>query len=45
MVVSDYRVKIDGCVGESFIRSYATLANSTAEAEDIVSWFGVTKVV
>ena len=45
VVVSDYRVKIDGCVGESFIRSYATLANSTAEAEDIVSWFGVTKVV
>ncbi len=44
-VVSNFRVKIDGCVGESFIRSYATLANSSAEAEDIVSWFGVTKVV
>ncbi|CAN1520673.1 Porin family, mycobacterial-type [Mycobacteriaceae bacterium] len=44
-VVSDFRVKIDGCVGESFIRSYATLANSTVEAEDIVSWFGVTTVV
>ena len=44
-VVSNFRVKIDGCVGESFIRSDATLANSTAEAEDIVSWFGVTKVV
>jgi hypothetical protein len=44
-VVSNFRVKIDGCVGESFIRSYATLANSTAEAEDIVSWFGVTTVV
>ena len=43
--VSMFRVRIDGCVGESFIRSYATLANSTAEAEDIVSWFGVTKVV
>ena len=42
-VVSNFRVKIDGCVGESFIRSYATLANSSAEAEDIVSWFGVTK--
>ncbi|MCX6483099.1 MAG: MspA family porin [Mycobacterium sp.] len=43
--VSDLRVKIDGCVGESFIRSYATLANSTAEVEDIVSWYGVTKAV
>ena len=44
-VVSNFRVKIDGCVGESFIRSYAKLANSTAEAEDNVSGFGVTKVV
>ena len=43
--MSNFRVKIDGCVGESFIRSYAMLANSSAEAEDIVSWFGVTKVV
>ena len=43
--IAGFRVKIDGCVGESFIRSYATLANSTAEAEDIVSWFGVTTVV
>jgi hypothetical protein len=40
-----FRVRIDGCVGESFIRSYATLANSAAEIEDIVSWFGVTKAV
>ena len=43
--VSMFRVRIDGCVGESFIRSYATLANSAAEIEDIVSWFGVTKAV
>jgi hypothetical protein len=43
--VSNARVRIDGCVGESFIRSYATLARSTAEVEDIVSWFGATKAV
>jgi hypothetical protein len=43
--VSMFRVRIDGCVGESFIRSYATLANSAAEIEDIVSWFGLTKAV
>ena len=43
--VRNFRVRIDGCVGESFIRSYATLANSAAEVEDIVSWFGVTKSV
>jgi len=43
--VGDLRVKIDGCVGESFIRSYATLSSSTAEVEDIVSWYGVTMAV
>lgn len=43
--ISSFRVKIDGCVGESFIRSYATLARSTAQDEDVVSWFGVTKAV
>ena len=43
--VRDLRVKIDGCVGESFIRSYATLSSSTAEVEDIVSWYGVTMAV
>jgi len=32
-------------VGESFIRSYATLSSSTAEVEDIVSWYGVTMAV
>ena len=43
--VSNFRVRIDGCVGESFIRSYATLSRSTGEVEDIASWFGVTKAV
>ena len=43
--ISNFRVRIDGCVGESFIRSYATLSRSTGEVEDIVSWFGVTKAV
>ena len=43
--IRDLRVKIDGCVGQSFIRSYATLSRSTPQVEDIVSWFGVTKAV
>jgi hypothetical protein len=43
--IRELRVKIDGCVGQSFIRSYATLSRSTPEVEDIVSWFGVTKAV
>jgi len=43
--ISNFLVKIDGCVGESFIRSYATLTSSTEQGEAILSWFGVTKAV
>jgi len=43
--ISGFRVKIDGCVGESFIRSYATLANTSGQVEDILAWYGVTKAV
>lgn len=43
--ISDYRIKIDGCVGQSFIRSYATLTKSTAEGDAVLSWYGVTKTV
>ena len=43
--IRNYRVRIDGCVGESFIRSYAILARSTDERETILSWYGATKAV
>jgi hypothetical protein len=43
--IRSYRVRIDGCVGESFIRSYAILARSTDERETILSWYGATKAV
>ena len=43
--ISNFRIKIDGCVGESFIRSYATLMKSTDEGDAILSWFGATKKV
>lgn len=43
--ISNFHVKIDGCVGESFIRSYATLTKSTDQGDAILSWFGVTKAV
>jgi hypothetical protein len=43
--IAGFRVKIDGCVGESFIRSYAVLANSGGQVEDIIAWYGVTKAV
>ncbi|RAV08357.1 MspA protein [Mycolicibacterium sp. GF69] len=45
VMVSDFRVKIDGCVGESFIRSYAFLTRSTDMSEAIVAWYGATKQI
>jgi hypothetical protein len=43
--IHKFRIKIDGCVGVSFIRSYATLAKSTDDGDGILSWYGVTKNV
>jgi hypothetical protein len=43
--ISNFHVKIDGCLGESFIRSYATLTKSTDEGDAILSWYGVTKKI
>jgi hypothetical protein len=45
VMVDGFRVKIDGCVGESFIRSYAFLTRSTDVSDAIVAWYGVTKKV
>ena len=43
--IHNFRIKIDGCVGQSFIRSYATLAKSNDDGDSILSWYGVTKTV
>ena len=43
--VSHQRIKIDGCVGQSFIRSFALLSKSTDEGDEIASWYGATKMV
>lgn len=43
--ISGFRIKIDGCVGQSFIRSYATLAKITDSGDAILSWYGATKAV
>ncbi len=43
--IQNFRITIDGCVGQSFIRSYATLAKSTEDGDGILSWYGVTKTV
>lgn len=45
VMINNFRVKIDGCVGESFIRSYAFLTRTTAESDAILAWYGVTKKV
>lgn len=45
VTINDLRVKIDSCVGQSFIRSYATFTSSTADTQDVVTYVGVTKAV
>ena len=45
VMISNFHVKIDGCVGESFIRSYATLTRVTDESDVVLSYVGVTKTV
>ncbi len=43
--ISGFRIKIDGCVGESFVRSYAVLSKSDKSGDAILSWYGATKAV
>jgi hypothetical protein len=45
VTLRDVHIKIDGCVGQSFLRSYAVLTSSTTDTDDVVAYYGVTKVV
>ena len=45
ILVDGFRIKIDGCVGESFIRSYSFLTRSTDLSDVVTAWYGVTKKV
>ena len=45
ITLKDNHIKVDGCVGQSFIRSYATLTSSTTDTDDVVAYYGVTKAV
>ncbi|MCK0172993.1 MspA family porin [Mycolicibacterium sp. F2034L] len=45
VTLKDVHIAIDGCVGQSFLRSYAILTSSTTDADDIVAYYGVTKAV
>jgi len=43
--VHGYRIKVDGCAGQSFIRSYATFTSSTDNTDDVVTYVGVTRAI
>ena len=45
ITITGFRVKIDGCAGQSFLRSYATLTSSTENTDDVITYLGVTKAV
>ncbi|WP_174553708.1 MspA family porin, partial [Mycolicibacterium fortuitum] len=45
VTLKDVHIKIDGCVGQSFLRSYAKLTSATTGTQDIVAYYGVTKTV
>ncbi|SOX52846.1 MspA protein [Mycobacterium ahvazicum] len=45
VMISNFHVKIDGCVGQSFIRSYATLTRMTDQSDVVLSYVGVTMAV
>jgi hypothetical protein len=45
VTLKDIRIKDDGCVGQSFLRSYATLTSTTTDTDDVVAYYGVTKAV
>jgi hypothetical protein len=45
VMINNFHVKIDGCVGQSFIRSYATLTRVTDQSDVVLSYVGITKAV
>ena len=45
VTVTGFRIKIDGCAGQSFLRSYATLTSSTENTDDVITYLGPTKAV
>jgi hypothetical protein len=45
IMIRDFHMKIDGCVGQSFVRSYSTLTRITDESDVVISYVGSTKAV
>ena len=44
VTLRDIHIKVDNCVGASSLRSYAILTSSNTDDDDIVAYYGVTKV-
>jgi hypothetical protein len=44
VTIRDVHIKVDNCVGASSLRSYAVLTSSATDDDDIVAYYGVTKV-
>ncbi len=44
VTLRDIHIKVDNCVGASSLRSYAVLTSSSTDDDDIVGYYGVTKV-
>jgi hypothetical protein len=45
ILINNFHIKIDGCVGQSYIRSYAVLTRVTDQSDVVLSYSGVTKAV
>ena len=44
VMINGFSLKIDGCIGKSFLRSYATLTRSTDTSDVIQSYYGTTRI-
>ena len=43
--INGVRIRIDGCAGQSFIRSFATFTSATDDNADVVTYLGVTRAI
>lgn len=43
--ITGLRVRVDGCAGQSFVRSFATFTGSTDDNAAVVTYLGVTRAV
>ena len=44
VTIRDVHIKVDNCVGASSLRSYAVLTSAGTDDDDIIAYYGITKV-